>query len=323
MSDETSTAVAEAPLQREPHFISGVNASDVFAGGPGSDEATRALAEALSDDDIAPVNPPAPTQEFNEMVSATEELTPEQILGLVPKPEAAEPVQEEVAEEEPAGPDAFDTMLADLNALAGNVLGQSAVPVPVEPVVEAPVAPAPVPVPATAFSMDVTSDQLFEIATDPEAYKSHMAAYAEKIKLETLREIGPSIISTAFEAFNAYQFEKDVFAKYPKIAAEAPNLLVVAYRKAKEAMPNAPYDQLRDSIFATLDSVNAKKDNIVKSGAKKDIRGTFAPKANTRTVRPNTAPPAPADPTRTALAEIAGVSLDSADSARHLRAMGL
>ena len=325
MSDETSTAVAEAPTQQEPRVLSGVTATDVFAGGPGSDEATRALAEALHDDDIAPVAPPAPTQDFNEMVS-TEELTPEQILGLAPKKEAEpEPVVEQAAEEEvPDGPDAFDTMLAELNALAGTVLGQTAVPAPVEPVVEAPVAPAPAPVaPPAAFSLDVTEDTLYQIATDPTAYRAHMAQYAEQIKLETMRELGPAMISTAFEAFNAYQFEADVVAKFPKLAAEAPNLLVVAYRKAKEAAPNAPYAQLRDSVFATLEAVNAKKDNIVKSGVRKDVRGAFAPKANTRTVRPNTAPPAPADPTRTALAEIAGVSLDSADSARHLRAMGL
>lgn len=299
MSDETNAAVANPPTTLEQVF------DDPFEGSPSTAPAMEALQEELQRREIEP-------QLTEEQLLPGEEMSAEEILATFTgekKEEPAEPVAEAQAEAE-AEPevDAFEAMLSSLNELAGAALGQTAVAAPVEPVVEAPVAaPAPV-VPSPAFNLDVTEDTLYQIATDPAAYKNHMAQYAEHIKLETMREIGPSIISTAFEAFYAAQFENDVVEKYPQIAAEAPNLLVVAYRKAKEAAPNAPYNQLRDSIFKTLDSVLAKKTSIEKSGKQKDVRGRFAPEKATRTARPAAPAAKRVDPTEEAFGMINNLS---------------
>lgn len=301
--------------------LTGMTVDEVLSS-PENNEIMQALAAADEGDAVeAEVSAPESRRPEGER-TVIEDVSIDDILAFgEPKEEATE-----AAEPEPEGeaaPDEYDAMLSHLNELAGTILGNQAAPpiaAPPEPVV-APVAATPAPAPASP--VEVTDDLLYEISTDPVAHQNYMARYAEQVRLDVMREMGPAMISHAFEAFAAANFENDVVAKYPQLAAEAPNLLVVAYRKAREAMPNAPYAQLRDSIFTTLDSVVAKKDNIVKSGVRKDVRGAFAPKGGTRTARPNAAKPAPTDPTRTVLAEIAGLPLDSPDASRHLRAMGL
>lgn len=276
MSDETSTAVAEAPAQAAaPKNVSQVF-DDPFGGSPATSPAMEMLNEELGRREVEI----EPTEE--EMLPG-EEMSAEEILATFtgeqkPQAEEAEP---EV--------DPFDAVLTNLNELAGKILGNQAVEAPAEVAPEPVAPPAPViPQPVlNNYFEQMTEDELIDTLTDPVRHHEYMNAFAQKVQLDTMAQMQKAMFAASFEAIYAERYAEEVAQKYPKAQSEAGNLVILAYQQAKQKHPNGTYREIADEANKAIGAVMSKKANIEKSGQKKDVRGRFVPEKATRTTRPS------------------------------------
>lgn len=303
MSDETSTATESAAPKATRHVPDLFN--EILVGGPEENPVAQTVAEEAQ---RIVEDPTTYVQEEDDVPGV--EMTPEEIVSqhIAPKKEA-----EPEAEEEPEA-DGFDALLAQLNDLAGQALGQQAVAAPVaaveapEPVPVAPVPVAPVQAyqPVSNFNLDMDSDTLVDTITDPARFKEFLTGFAQQIETQTMQRMQEAMVVTASRVNQAERLEARIRKEYPKLAELGTNFAVLAMRQSMAATPNGDDDALMAEFDKRVSPVMKKKAAIEKSN-KIDVRGgRFRPGAATRAGRPNQTQHK--DPTQEALEQIAAVS---------------
>ena len=300
MSEETKETTTAAPVESTASAVEskpGNSVKSLFSllGSPEAHPLEAAIeqnaVEAVTEKPARRSKSAAESQFEPDGVEMTPEEIVNQFLPSAPKQDEAEP--EATA---PDDDEAFNSFLSTLNELAGQALGPLAVaapepqaspPAPQQQAPAAPPAPAiPVstnPTAAMSFADELDEDKLYELVTSPEAFRRYVASVGERAQQQTMQTMQTAMYKAATDAIHANKFEEEVCVRYPGIVEKAPNLVIAAYRQAKEQMPYAPYDELKSAVFSKIDIVWSKYGAIEKTAkTPKDMRGIMAPKSASR-----------------------------------------
>lgn len=325
--------------QEPPQKESTPAVDEVLEGGPEYDEfdPEYVLNQALDAEDDAPEveSDPEPQPEFDEAEQYEKDLQGDEEVEQREdtKPETAKKTgdKEEVDGEAEADEDPDEELsitrgeyarLMDMLGLDDDGAPATPEPAPTEEPEakeEAPATPKPQPISAENFKLPETDDELVDVLSSPEAYKTHISNVVENSVTTALAAIEPIIADRAMRAYYAMQFEMQVNEALPGVSHELQKrALMSAQRKLGS---NASYDDLLKETIENCRFAARVAGQAKKAGERgKPKPGRFAPKTSRKT-RPNAQQPKP-NPTEEAFAEMVEQPGYSNADAAFLRDLG-